>query len=121
MVTAGWNSLDDRVNNINNNHAVNSISRRGSLRKAARSPLSTAISSTSTAMMMMTFLLVWLGCSITTTAVVDAASLLNGRFETVTDVTDYLNLALDAADMKETDDLTTKLNIYQNVRYGPEC
>lgn len=63
-------------------------------------------------------LLVWLSCFTTTTTVVvvDAASLLSGRFETVTDVTDYLNLALDAADMKETDDFTTKKNIYQNVR-----
>ncbi|KAG7349119.1 low iron-inducible periplasmic protein [Nitzschia inconspicua] len=45
---------------------------------------------------------------------VTAISLLGGRFETMTDVSDYLNLALDAADMKETDDLTTKKNIYQN-------
>jgi hypothetical protein len=43
---------------------------------------------------------------------------LEGRYETVTDVTDYLNLALDAADMKESTDLATKLNIYQNGRSG---
>ena len=46
---------------------------------------------------------------------VQATPLLNGRYETVTDVTSYLNLALDAADMKETSDITTKQNIYRNV------
>jgi hypothetical protein len=62
-----------------------------------------------------TTLLLWIAlCG--STVVVDAVSLLGGRYETTTDVTDYLNLALDAADMKETDDLTTKKNIYQNVR-----
>ena len=43
-------------------------------------------------------------------------SLLGGRFETTTDVQMLLNLALDAADMKETSDWDQKKNIYQNVR-----
>jgi hypothetical protein len=55
-------------------------------------------------------------CCVCSTFLVEAVSLLNGRYETTTDVMDYLNLALDAADMKETDDFATKKNIYQNVR-----
>ena len=45
-----------------------------------------------------------------------AASLLNGRFETTTDVTDYLNLALDAAKMAEAGGaFDTTMDIYTNV------
>lgn len=46
--------------------------------------------------------------------VTDAIPVLGGRFETVTDVQDLLNLALDAADMKEATDLTVKQSIYEN-------
>jgi hypothetical protein len=52
----------------------------------------------------------------TTSQVVDGISLLGGRYETVTDVQAYLDLALDAAAMKESDDLTLKMSIYQQVR-----
>ena len=45
-----------------------------------------------------------------------AIPLLNGRFQTTTDVQYLLDLALDAADMKEADDLATKQSIYENVR-----
>lgn len=38
--------------------------------------------------------------------------LLGGRFETTTDVQSLLNLALDAAAMKESDDFGTKKAIY---------
>ena len=41
-------------------------------------------------------------------------SLLNGRFETTSDVQEYLNLAIDAAEMKETGDKKTKMTIYRN-------
>jgi len=41
-------------------------------------------------------------------------SLLNGRYETSTDVTDYLNLALDASKMSESDDFDTTLEIYKS-------
>jgi hypothetical protein len=41
-----------------------------------------------------------------------AIPLLNGRFETTTDVQDLLNLALDAADMRESTDFTAKQTIY---------
>jgi hypothetical protein len=44
-----------------------------------------------------------------------AASLLNGRYETTTDVTDYLNLAYDASNMIESDDHELILDIYKNV------
>eukprot|EP00934_Nitzschia_sp_Nitz4_P003142 Nitzschia sp. Nitz4//scaffold227_size32659//29826//30272//NITZ4_007901-RA/size32659-snap-gene-0.7-mRNA-1//-1//CDS//3329542803//3132//frame0 len=47
----------------------------------------------------------------------NAISLLNGRYETSTDVQDYLNLASDAAAMKETDVRATKEDIYQNEFY----
>jgi hypothetical protein len=63
------------------------------------------------------------GCSMVIfVIVVEAASssLLGGRYQTTTDVTNYLNLALDAANMKETDDFDTKKNIYENVREGRE-
>lgn len=44
-----------------------------------------------------------------------AIPLLQGRFETTTDVQDYLNLAIDAAEMREATDLAVKKSIYQNV------
>ena len=44
-----------------------------------------------------------------------AMPLLNGRFETTTDVQSLLNLALDAADMKEATDMMKKQSIYQFV------
>lgn len=47
---------------------------------------------------------------------VQAISLLGGRYQTETDVQAYLDLALDAADMKESDDFDTKLLIYKQVR-----
>jgi len=43
-----------------------------------------------------------------------AKVLLGGTFETTTDVQNYLNLALDAAAMKETDDIALKQTIYQD-------
>ncbi len=46
---------------------------------------------------------------------VAAIPLLNGRFETTTDVQFLLNLALDAAAMKEATTLSSKAAIYQNV------
>lgn len=58
---------------------------------------------------------IW-SCVTTLPMVVEAIPLLNGRYETVTDVQEYLDLALDAADMKESDVLATKLSIYQEVR-----
>jgi hypothetical protein len=54
------------------------------------------------------FLLSLLGCQ----CVVNCITLLGGRFETATDVQAFLNLALDAADMKESDDFDTKKAIY---------
>ncbi len=50
-----------------------------------------------------------------TSSLVEAISLLGGRYETVTDVQAYLDLALDAAAMKESDDFDVKLQIYQEV------
>lgn len=44
--------------------------------------------------------------------VVNCITLLGGRFETTTDVHTLLNLALDAAEMKESDDFDTKRAIY---------
>jgi hypothetical protein len=44
-----------------------------------------------------------------------AVSLLNGRYETSTDVTDYLNIALDASKMSESDNFEVTLDIYKNV------
>jgi hypothetical protein len=43
-------------------------------------------------------------------------TLLNGRFETTTDVQILLDLALDVADMRATDDSLKKRQIYENVR-----
>ena len=48
-------------------------------------------------------------------------SLLNGGFTTTTDVQDVLNYAKDVADMKETEDLTAKKDIYHNVRTFTTC
>jgi len=39
---------------------------------------------------------------------------MNGRYETTYDVTNYLNLALDAAKMSESDDFETTMDIYEN-------
>lgn len=47
-----------------------------------------------------------------------AIPLLNGRFETSTDVQYLLNLALDAAAMREANSLVEKVSIYQNVSHG---
>lgn len=44
---------------------------------------------------------------------VNSIPLLGGRFETTTDVQSLLNLGLDAADMRETTNLTTKASIYK--------
>jgi hypothetical protein len=44
--------------------------------------------------------------------VTTAIPLLNGRFETTTDVQDLLNLALDAADMKEATEFADMQTIY---------
>lgn len=46
--------------------------------------------------------------------VVNGITLLGGRFETTTDVQELLNLALDAAEMKESDNLENKKAIYKN-------
>eukprot|EP00980_Cylindrotheca_fusiformis_P024659 scaffold12195_cov126-Cylindrotheca_fusiformis.AAC.3 len=46
---------------------------------------------------------------------VNGIPLLGGRFETTTDVQEYLNIALDVVDMRESDDLQTKQSIY---KYG---
>jgi hypothetical protein len=70
---------------------------------------------TTTAAMLILFMV-----AVLTAQVVTATPLLNGRYETVTDVTSYLNLALDAADMRETNDITTKQNIYRNVSLQAE-
>ena len=43
-----------------------------------------------------------------------AKVLLGGTYQTTTDVQKYLNLALDAAAMKETDDIALKQSIYQD-------
>jgi hypothetical protein len=46
--------------------------------------------------------------------VVNGITLLGGRFETTTDVQEFLNLALDAAEMKESGDFETKKAIYKD-------
>eukprot|EP00536_Pseudo-nitzschia_multiseries_P000699 jgi/Psemu1/1580/gm1.1580_g len=43
----------------------------------------------------------------------DSVSLLNGRYETSTDVTRYLNLAEDVAKMNEAENFETKLDLYK--------
>ena len=50
-----------------------------------------------------------------------AIPLLNGRFETTTDVQYLLNLALDAAAMKESDNIDAKNAIYQFVSFPAQC
>lgn len=40
---------------------------------------------------------------------------MDGRYETNTDVTDYLNLALDVSKMSESENIDVKLDIYKNV------
>ncbi len=50
-----------------------------------------------------------------TIQVTDAVSLLNGRYETTTDVTDYLNLAQDVSKMSESEQQDLSLDIYKNV------
>lgn len=45
---------------------------------------------------------------------ISAKVLLGGTYETTTDVQNYLNLALDAAAMKETDDIALKQTIYRD-------
>lgn len=44
--------------------------------------------------------------------------MLDGQYVAQTDVQSLLNLALDAAAMKETSNFDAKLNIYQNGRDG---
>jgi hypothetical protein len=51
-------------------------------------------------------------------ATVQSVSILEGDFETTTDVQAYLNLALHAAAMKEAEDMTTKKRIYSQVGGG---
>ena len=46
-------------------------------------------------------------------SIINAIPILNGRFETTTDVQALLDLALDAADMKEATDVATKQSIYE--------
>jgi hypothetical protein len=45
---------------------------------------------------------------------VHAITLLNGRFETTSDVQNILNFALDAAEMREATTLEEKKSIYEN-------
>jgi len=52
--------------------------------------------------------------SLATPLAINGIPLLGGRFETTTDVQEFLNLALDASDMKETDDLAAKKAIYRD-------
>jgi hypothetical protein len=71
-------------------------------------------------MMMMSFprrvfLLALLAGSLSINNVAEGIPLLGGRYGTTTDVQKYLNLALDAADMKEAEDIATKTKIYQSV------
>jgi hypothetical protein len=61
------------------------------------------------------FLLVLAAWSFSINNVAEGIPLLGGRYETTTDVQTYLNLALDAADMKEAEDLATKQLIYESV------
>ena len=61
-------------------------------------------------------LLPLIAVSISTTTV-QGIQLLGGKINTsVADVQGILNLALDAADMRESDDNNRKLDIYKNVR-----
>ena len=51
--------------------------------------------------------------------IVQGIPLLGGRYETTSDVQTLLNLALDARDMKEATDQTTKKEIYTKVSSFP--
>ena len=64
------------------------------------------------------FFILALLASCWTIQLTEAVSLLDGRYETTTDVTDYLNLALDVAKMSESDDIDVKLDIYKNVSWS---
>ena len=45
------------------------------------------------------------------------SSILDGRFQFTSDVTQYLNLAYDAAELDETEEISEKLEIYKIVSY----
>jgi hypothetical protein len=99
--------------NINDDNSTTGTTRRHSCSIISSRPSSSSSS-------FITNLLLVVGIVMTvmtpsTTYGVDAIPLLGGRYQTITDVSDYLNLALDAAAMKESTDLTTKKSIYQNV------
>lgn len=64
------------------------------------------------------FFILALLASCWTIQLTEAVSLLDGRYETTTDVTDYLNLALDVSKMSESDDIDVKLDIYKNVSWS---
>ena len=65
------------------------------------------------------WLILTLSVSCWTIQATEAVSLLNGRYETSTDVTDYLNLALDVSKMSESLNNDVKLDIYKNVSLLP--
>ena len=71
--------------------------------------------STTTAMRNELWVFMTLLLSCWTIQTTQAASLLNGRYETTTDVTDYLNIGLDASKMSESDNYEVTLDIYKNV------
>jgi hypothetical protein len=56
-----------------------------------------------------------LSCWTVQTTQAQSISLLNGRFKTSTDVTDYLNIAMDASKMSESEDFEVTMDIYKNV------
>jgi hypothetical protein len=58
--------------------------------------------------------LLLLGTAITFLQPVHAITLLNGRFETTSDVQNILNFALDVAEMREATSLEEKKSIYEN-------
>jgi hypothetical protein len=64
---------------------------------------------------MRTALLILLGVSVSN--VISQQSLLQGRFQTTSDVQGILNLALDVRDMRAAADPSLKFNIYSNVRF----
>jgi hypothetical protein len=51
---------------------------------------------------------------------VQAIPLLNGRFDTSTDVQGLLNLALDAAEMRESEIKADRLAIYTDGKYATQ-
>ena len=61
------------------------------------------------------FMTLMLSCWTVQTTQAQSISLLNGRFTTTTDVTDYLNIAMDASKMIESEDFEVTLDIYKNV------